>query len=252
MRGLAQPSRPSESSSSRHRNFRGVSACSSTSSRPTAPVRATWTPRGNSQPATSRVVSSTSRRTRRHLQKFDCGTLSTVCAWLSSRRPKRGHPTARRSDPQRVVLGDVVDPLTGGVPDHGQHRGSTRGASTKSIEDALASKMSPSAPCSPARRDTCRLRCRRDLARGYRVNIGEAVGIIAARSIPASPVRSSRCARSTSAAPRRGSRASYLEARAGEPFVSRRAQSSREEGWPDGGDEAPRQARHRGRDRPRA
>ncbi len=44
----------------------------------------------------------------------------------------------------------------------------------------------------------------RDLGRGHQVNMGEAIGIMAAQSIGASRARSSRCARSISAAPPAG------------------------------------------------
>ena len=82
-----------------------------------------------------------------------------------------------------MALEDVVDPLTGEV---------IVAANTELDEDARAarsrtraSRRSSSARCSPARRGAASARkCYgRDLARGYTVNIGEAVGIIAAQSI---------------------------------------------------------------------
>ncbi len=82
----------------------------------------------------------------------------------------------------RVVLEDVVDPLTGEV----LIRANTEldESSVKRIEEAGIEEVSiRSVLTCQTRRGVCALCYGRDLARGYRVNVGEAVGIIAAQSI---------------------------------------------------------------------
>ena len=82
----------------------------------------------------------------------------------------------------RVTLEDVVDPLTGEV----------LVPSNIILDEALVSKIEDagieeivirSVLTCQARRGVCTMCYGRDLARGYQVNVGEAVGIIAAQSI---------------------------------------------------------------------
>ena len=82
----------------------------------------------------------------------------------------------------RVTLEDVIDPLTGEVLV--QHNTELDETLVKKIEDAgIEEVMIRSGLTCEARRGVCAKCYGRDLARGYRVNIGEAVGIIAAQSI---------------------------------------------------------------------
>ena len=82
-----------------------------------------------------------------------------------------------------MALEDVVDPLTGEVLVAGATPSSTRPRS-RSIEDAgIEEVVIRSVLTCQTRRGVCAKCYGRDLARGYKVNIGEAVGIIAAQSI---------------------------------------------------------------------
>jgi DNA-directed RNA polymerase subunit beta' len=82
----------------------------------------------------------------------------------------------------RVALEDIIDPLTGEVlieanTELDEH-------AVKKIEEAgIEEVMIRTVLTCQARRGVCAMCYGRDLARGYRVNIGEAVGIIAAQSI---------------------------------------------------------------------
>jgi DNA-directed RNA polymerase subunit beta' len=82
----------------------------------------------------------------------------------------------------RVALDDVIDPLTGEV----LIRANTEldEDAVGKIEDAgVEEVMIRTVLTCMARRGVCAMCYGRDLARGYRVNIGEATGIIAAQSI---------------------------------------------------------------------
>ena len=114
--------------------------------------------------------------------EYDCGTLDGIRVTKLEEAGEVIQPLGDRIL-GRVVLEDVVDPLTGEVLVEGEHRARRSASSARSR--TRASKRSSSARCSPARRAAaCARMCYgRDLARGFRVNIGEAVGIIAAQSI---------------------------------------------------------------------
>ncbi len=116
------------------------------------------------------------------VSEFDCGTLDGIRVTKLEEAGEVIQPLGDRIL-GRVVLEDVVDPLTGEVLVEANTR-ARRGARCARSRTP-ASRRSSSAPCSPARRAAaCARMCYgRDLARGYRVNIGEAVGIIAAQSI---------------------------------------------------------------------
>ncbi len=83
----------------------------------------------------------------------------------------------------RVALDDILDPFTGGELVVAPTRRSTR-QKVKLIESAGIDKVSiRSVLTCQARRGICVECYGRDLARGRKVNIGEAVGVIAAQSI---------------------------------------------------------------------
>ena len=98
-----------------HRELpRGSHACSSTSSRRTARVRASPTPRSRRRtPVTSRAVSSTSRRT----PSSPSSTAARSTASASPKLEEAGEVIQPLGDRilGRVALEDVVDPLTGEV-----------------------------------------------------------------------------------------------------------------------------------------
>jgi DNA-directed RNA polymerase subunit beta' len=82
----------------------------------------------------------------------------------------------------RVALEDIVDPVTGEVLVPGG--GDIDEDAVRRIEDAGIEKVIiRSVLTCQAQRGICVQRYGRDLARGYKVNIGEAVGVIAAQSI---------------------------------------------------------------------
>jgi DNA-directed RNA polymerase subunit beta' len=108
----------------------------------------------------------------------------------------------------RVTLEDVVDPLTNEVLVAGEHRDRRGPGPQGSRTPASRRSVIRSVLTCQAKRGICASMCYgRDLARGYMVNIGEAVGVIAA-SPSANRARSSRCARSTSAARQHAERSS--------------------------------------------
>ncbi|MBL9024399.1 MAG: DNA-directed RNA polymerase subunit beta', partial [Myxococcales bacterium] len=111
----------------------------------------------------------------------DCGTLNGVRV---SKLEEAGEVIQSLGDRilGRVTLEDVIDPLTGEVLiPHNTELGETE---VKAIEDAGIEEVNiRSVLACEARRGICGLCYGRDLARGYRVNVGEAVGIIAAQSI---------------------------------------------------------------------
>jgi DNA-directed RNA polymerase subunit beta' len=110
----------------------------------------------------------------------DCGTLDGIES-RSSRRAARSSSLGDRIL-GRTALEDVVDPLTGEVLVRGGEE--IDEAKVRRIEDAGIEEVTiRSVLTCQTRRGICALCYGRDLARGYMVNIGEAVGIIAAQSI---------------------------------------------------------------------
>ena len=113
---------------------------------------------------------------------FDCGTMEGI---EMTPLVEGGEIIEQLGDRilGRIALEDVVDPYTGEVlvgAERGDRRGQGHARSTRP-----ASTRSRSARCSPAR-PAAASACTcygRDLARGHVVNIGEAVGVIAAQSI---------------------------------------------------------------------
>src|SRR5690606_24858371 len=82
----------------------------------------------------------------------------------------------------RVTLEEVIDPLTGeAIVQANELLDET---AVRRIEDAgIEEVVIRSVLTCQARRGVCAMCYGRDLARGYNVNVGEAVGIIAAQSI---------------------------------------------------------------------
>src|SRR5689334_14133189 len=115
------------------------------------------------------------------ISEFDCGTLDGIRVTKLEEAGEVIQPLGERIL-GRVALEDVVDPLTGEVLITANTE--LDEASVKSIEDAgIEEVLIRSVLTCQTRRGVCALCYGRDLARGYRVNIGEAVGIIAAQSI---------------------------------------------------------------------
>jgi DNA-directed RNA polymerase subunit beta' len=115
------------------------------------------------------------------IQEYDCGTLDGIKVTKLEEAGEVIQPLADRIL-GRVTLEDVIDPLTGEV----LVEANTELDETlvKKIEDAGIEEVQiRSALTCESRRGVCAKCYGRDLARGYRVNIGEAVGIIAAQSI---------------------------------------------------------------------
>jgi DNA-directed RNA polymerase subunit beta' len=139
------------------------------------------TPRSRPRtPVTSRAVSSTSRRTpwsRRSTAAPSDGI------WIQSL--EEGGEVVQPLGERilgRVVLEDVVDPVTGEVILKAND--AIDESKVQAIEDAgIQGVIIRSVLTCEARRGVCANCYGRDLARGYMVNIGEAVGVIAAQSI---------------------------------------------------------------------
>ncbi|HEX3871706.1 MAG TPA: DNA-directed RNA polymerase subunit beta', partial [Pirellulales bacterium] len=113
--------------------------------------------------------------------EFDCGTLDGIRVAKLEEAGEVIQPLGDRIL-GRVVLEDVVDPLTGEIIVEGNTE--LDEARVDSIENAgIEEVVIRSVLTCQTRRGVCALCYGRDLARGYRVNIGEAVGIIAAQSI---------------------------------------------------------------------
>ena len=113
--------------------------------------------------------------------EIDCGTLNGVRV---QKLEEAGEVIQSLADRilGRVTLEDVIDPLTGEVliPTNTE----LGELEVKQIEDAGIEEVNiRSVLACEARRGICAFCYGRDLARGYRVNAGEAVGIIAAQSI---------------------------------------------------------------------
>jgi DNA-directed RNA polymerase subunit beta' len=113
--------------------------------------------------------------------EFDCGTLDGIRVTKLEEAGEVIQPLGERVL-GRVALEDVVDPLTGEI---------IAAANTeldeflvRRIEEAgIEEVVIRSVLTCQTRRGVCALCYGRDLARGYKVNIGEAIGIIAAQSI---------------------------------------------------------------------
>jgi DNA-directed RNA polymerase subunit beta' len=115
------------------------------------------------------------------VSEYDCGTLDGIRVAKLEEAGEVIQPLGDRIL-GRVVLDDVVDPLTGEVLV--KHNTELDEATVKQIEEAgIEEVVIRSVLTCQTKRGVCARCYGRDLARGYRVNIGEAVGIIAAQSI---------------------------------------------------------------------
>jgi DNA-directed RNA polymerase subunit beta' len=115
------------------------------------------------------------------VSEFDCGTLDGICVTKLEEAGEVIQPLGDRIL-GRVVLEDVVDPLTGEVLVEANTE--LDEPLVRQIEEAgIEEVVIRSVLTCQTRRGVCSMCYGRDLARGYRVNIGEAVGIIAAQSI---------------------------------------------------------------------
>jgi len=113
--------------------------------------------------------------------EFDCGTLDGIRVTKLEEAGEVIQPLGDRIL-GRVVLEDVVDPLTGEVIVEANSE--LDELLVRKIEDAgIEEVVIRSVLTCQTRRGVCSMCYGRDLARGYRVNIGEAIGIIAAQSI---------------------------------------------------------------------
>ncbi len=113
--------------------------------------------------------------------EFDCGTLDGIRVTKLEEAGEVIQPLGERIL-GRVTLEDVVDPLTGEVIV--ETNTELDEEKVASIEEAgIEEVVIRSVLTCQTRRGVCAMCYGRDLARGYRVNIGEAVGIIAAQSI---------------------------------------------------------------------
>jgi DNA-directed RNA polymerase subunit beta' len=115
------------------------------------------------------------------VSEFDCGTLDGIRVAKLEEAGEVIQPLGDRIL-GRVVLEDVVDPLTGEVLVEANTE--LDEALVRKIEDAgIEEVVIRSVLTCQTRRGVCSMCYGRDLARGFRVNIGEAIGIIAAQSI---------------------------------------------------------------------
>ena len=115
------------------------------------------------------------------ISQVDCGTLDGIRVAKLEEAGEVIQPLGDRIL-GRVALEDVVDPLTGEVLITSNTE--LDEASVKQIEEAgIEEVVIRSVLTCQTLRGVCALCYGRDLARGYKVNIGEAVGIIAAQSI---------------------------------------------------------------------
>src|SRR3954451_5601699 len=115
------------------------------------------------------------------ISEYDCGTLDGIRVAKLEEAGEVIQPLGDRIL-GRVALEDVVDPLTGEVLV--QANTELEEATVKQIEEAgIEEVVIRSVLTCQTKRGVCARCYGRDLARGYRVNIGEAVGIIAAQSI---------------------------------------------------------------------
>jgi DNA-directed RNA polymerase subunit beta' len=146
------------------------------------------------------------------IAEIDCGSLDGIRVTKLEEGGEVIQPLGERIL-GRVALDDVVDPLTGEV----LIKSNTEldEVAVQKIEDAGVEEVTIRTVLTcQARRGVCAMCYGRDLARGYRVNIGEAVGIIAAQSIgePGTQL-TMRTFHIGGAAARGKVEASYLEAR---------------------------------------
>jgi DNA-directed RNA polymerase subunit beta' len=113
--------------------------------------------------------------------EFDCGTLDGIRVTKLEEAGEVIQPLGERIL-GRVALEDVVDPLTGEtIVEANTELDEER---VSAIEEAgIEEVVIRSVLTCQTRRGVCAMCYGRDLARGYRVNIGEAIGIIAAQSI---------------------------------------------------------------------
>ncbi len=115
------------------------------------------------------------------IAEFDCGTIDGIRVMKLEEAGEVIQPLSDRIL-GRVTLEEVVDPLTGEVMVEANTQ--LDEDQVRRIEDAgIEEVVIRSALTCQTRRGVCSMCYGRDLARGYRVNIGEAVGIIAAQSI---------------------------------------------------------------------
>ncbi|WP_394832442.1 DNA-directed RNA polymerase subunit beta' [Pendulispora rubella] len=115
------------------------------------------------------------------IAEFDCGTLDGIRVTKLEDAGEVIQPLGDRIL-GRVALEDIVDPLTGEVlvPQNTELDEPT----VVSIEEAgIEEVVIRSVLTCQSKRGVCAKCYGRDLARGYKVNIGEAVGIIASQSI---------------------------------------------------------------------
>ncbi|HVJ15531.1 MAG TPA: DNA-directed RNA polymerase subunit beta' [Polyangiaceae bacterium] len=113
--------------------------------------------------------------------EYDCGTLDGIRVTKLEEAGEVIQPLGERIL-GRVTLEDVVDPLTGEVI-VSNNAELTEDEVSRIEEAGIEEVVIRSVLTCQTRRGVCAMCYGRDLARGYRVNIGEAVGIIAAQSI---------------------------------------------------------------------
>ncbi len=115
------------------------------------------------------------------ISETDCGTLDGIRITKLEESGEVIQPLSERIL-GRVVLDDVIDPLTGEVLIAANTELDEE--SVRKVEDAgVEEVMIRTVLTCQTRRGVCAMCYGRDLGRGYRANIGEAVGIIAAQSI---------------------------------------------------------------------
>jgi DNA-directed RNA polymerase subunit beta' len=117
------------------------------------------------------------------ITEYDCGTLDGI--WVS--KLEEGGEIVTTLGERilgRVALEDIVDPLTGDVIVEGGRTAKSTKTFGPAIEEAgIERVIIRSVLTCQTRRGICAKCYGRDLSRGYFVNIGETVGVIAAQSI---------------------------------------------------------------------
>ena len=121
------------------------------------------------------------------ISEFDCGTLDGIRVTKLEDAGEVIQPLGDRIL-GRVALEDIVDPLTGEVLCR-RTRNSTRRLVHLIEEAGIEEVVIRSVLTCQTKRGVCAKCYGRDLARGYKVNIGESIGIIAANRL-GSPARS--------------------------------------------------------------
>ncbi len=115
------------------------------------------------------------------ITEFDCGTIDGITVAKLEEGGETIQPLADRIL-GRVALDDIVDPISGQAIITANSE--LDEASVRAIDDAGIEEVTiRSVLTCQAKRGICAMCYGRDLARGYRVNMGEACGIIAAQSI---------------------------------------------------------------------